>query len=60
VRDYLLSVPGWNKQPPAPDLPPDIIEKTAHKYREAYRRLTGATCRRTRGAGSGKLGRQTS
>jgi phosphoribosylaminoimidazole-succinocarboxamide synthase len=41
VRDYLLSVPGWNQQPPPPPLPPDVIEKTADKYREAYRRLTG-------------------
>ena len=41
VRDYLLSVPGWNKQAPAPDLPPSVVEKTAQKYREAYRLLTG-------------------
>ena len=41
VRDYLLSVPGWNKQAPAPDLPDEIVQKTATKYREAYRLLTG-------------------
>jgi phosphoribosylaminoimidazole-succinocarboxamide synthase len=41
VRDFLLSVPGWDKRPPAPDLPPDVVEKTAAKYRDAYRRLTG-------------------
>ncbi len=41
VRDYLESVPGWDKQPPAPDLPPDIVEKTAEKYRDAYHRITG-------------------
>ncbi len=41
VRDYLESIPGWNKQPPAPDLPSDVIEKTAEKYREAFRRITG-------------------
>ncbi len=40
VRDYLESI-GWNKQPPAPPLPPGIVQKTADKYREAYRRLTG-------------------
>ncbi len=40
VRDYLESL-AWNKQPPAPQLPPDVIEKTAEKYREAYRRLVG-------------------
>ena len=41
VRDYLLSVPGWNGEPPAPALTPDVVEKTADKYRDAYRRLTG-------------------
>jgi phosphoribosylaminoimidazole-succinocarboxamide synthase len=41
VRDWLESVPGWNKRAPAPALPPEIIERTAAKYREALRRLTG-------------------
>ena len=41
VRDYLLSVPSWNQQSPAPDLPPDIVARTADKYRDAYRRITG-------------------
>jgi phosphoribosylaminoimidazole-succinocarboxamide synthase len=40
VRDYLEST-QWNKQPPPPLLPPDVVEKTGEKYREAYRRLTG-------------------
>ena len=40
VRDYLESI-RWNKQPPAPALPPDVIEGTSNKYREAYRTLTG-------------------
>ncbi|GAB6080002.1 MAG: phosphoribosylaminoimidazolesuccinocarboxamide synthase [Hydrogenophilus thermoluteolus] len=40
VRDYLESL-DWNKQPPAPKLPPEVIEKTRQKYREAYERLTG-------------------
>lgn len=39
VRDYLESI-GWNKQPPAPALPPEIVEQTAERYREALRRLT--------------------
>ena len=39
LRDYLESVSGWNKRAPAPTLPPDVIEKTAAKYREALRRL---------------------
>jgi phosphoribosylaminoimidazole-succinocarboxamide synthase len=40
VRDYLESI-KWNKLPPVPSLPPDVIEKTRDKYLEAYRRLTG-------------------
>jgi phosphoribosylaminoimidazole-succinocarboxamide synthase len=40
VRDYLETL-TWNKQPPAPPLPDDVIEKTAEKYREAYQRITG-------------------
>lgn len=40
VRDYLLST-GWNKTPPAPSLPPEVVERTAEKYREALRRLVG-------------------
>jgi len=38
VRDWLLQS-GWNRQPPAPHLPPDVIAQTAAKYREAYERL---------------------
>ena len=41
VRDYLETL-DWNKTPPAPSLPPDVIEKTSAKYREAFTRLTGA------------------
>jgi len=40
VRDYLESI-NWNKTPPAPDLPDDIVEKTADKYLEAFKRITG-------------------
>ncbi len=40
VRDYLETL-DWNKQPPAPSLPRDVIDKTAEKYRDAYTRLTG-------------------
>ncbi|MCX7993784.1 MAG: phosphoribosylaminoimidazolesuccinocarboxamide synthase [Fimbriimonadales bacterium] len=39
VRDYLESI-GWDKQPPAPALPDDIVAQTAERYREALRRLT--------------------
>jgi len=40
VRDYLESI-HWDKRPPAPPLPPEVIERTSEKYREAYRVLTG-------------------
>lgn len=40
VRDYLLSI-KWNKQPPAPTLPPHVVAETSKKYIEAYERLTG-------------------
>ncbi|MDO8300306.1 phosphoribosylaminoimidazolesuccinocarboxamide synthase [Lacisediminimonas sp.] len=41
VRDYLETVTSWNKTAPAPSLPPEVIEKTGAKYREALQRLTG-------------------
>lgn len=40
VRDYLERI-GWTKQPPAPELPAEVVAATQSKYREAYRRLTG-------------------
>jgi phosphoribosylaminoimidazole-succinocarboxamide synthase len=40
VRDYLERI-GWNKQPPAPELPADVVSGTAQKYRDAYQRITG-------------------
>jgi len=40
VRDYLLSI-KWNKQPPAPDLPTEVILTTSQKYLEALEKLTG-------------------
>lgn len=40
VRDYLDTL-DWNKTPPAPRLPVDVIQKTSEKYREALQRLTG-------------------
>lgn len=40
LRDWLSSS-GWNKEPPAPELPAEIVEGTAERYREAYRRITG-------------------
>jgi phosphoribosylaminoimidazole-succinocarboxamide synthase len=40
VRDYLEAI-RWNKQPPVPSLPDDVVARTRAKYLEAYRRLTG-------------------
>ena len=40
VRDYLSEV-GWNKEPPAPHLPEDVINRTSEKYLEAYRLIVG-------------------
>jgi phosphoribosylaminoimidazole-succinocarboxamide synthase (EC 6.3.2.6) len=40
IRDYLESV-HWDKKPPAPTLPPEIIQKTSEKYLNAYKALTG-------------------
>ncbi len=41
VRDHLEAI-GWNKQPPVPSLPEDVITRTREKYIEAFRRLTGS------------------
>ncbi len=40
VRDWLLAS-GWKKEPPAPELPPDVVHHTSNSYREAYRRIVG-------------------
>jgi phosphoribosylaminoimidazole-succinocarboxamide synthase len=40
VRDWLTQS-GWNKQPPAPELPEEIVRGTSERYKEAFRRLTG-------------------
>jgi phosphoribosylaminoimidazole-succinocarboxamide synthase len=42
VRDYLEAI-AFDKRPPGPVLPPDIVARTSEKYREAYRMLTGRT-----------------
>ncbi len=41
VRDYTTSL-GWNRQPPGPELPDDIVAKTRERYLEAYRLLVGS------------------
>jgi len=43
VRDYLETL-DWDKTPPAPQLPEEIITRTREKYLEAFRRLTGGEC----------------
>jgi len=43
VRDYLESLTDWGKTAPPPALPPEVVERTAAKYREALQRLTGQT-----------------
>lgn len=40
VRDYLLGI-NWNKEPPVPELPEEVIQETSKKYLEAYEKLTG-------------------
>ncbi len=40
VRDYLTDI-GWNKEPPAPDLPEEVVSQTSKRYAECYERLTG-------------------
>ncbi|MCL6630974.1 MAG: phosphoribosylaminoimidazolesuccinocarboxamide synthase, partial [Armatimonadetes bacterium] len=44
VRDWLDSI-GFNREPPAPELPDEVIRRTSEKYREAYRRLVGKELR---------------
>ena len=40
VRDW-LSASGWDREPPAPELPPDVVDRTRTRYVEAYERITG-------------------
>src|SRR5437016_2854894 len=56
VRDYLEQV-GWNKQPPAPPLPDEVVEGTSVRYLEALRRLGPAGPREPRGERSERLRR---
>jgi phosphoribosylaminoimidazole-succinocarboxamide synthase len=47
VRDW-LDATGWDREPPAPALPPEVVEQTAGRYREAYERLIGEPFERYR------------
>ena len=52
VRDYLESI-AWDKRPPAPPLPADVVARTREKYVDAYARLTGRELAKgTAGAGT--------
>jgi phosphoribosylaminoimidazole-succinocarboxamide synthase len=42
VRDYLETLTGWGKVAPGPQLPEEVVQRTAAKYREAFERLTGS------------------
>jgi phosphoribosylaminoimidazole-succinocarboxamide synthase len=44
VRDWLVQI-RWNKEPPGPDLPAEVVAGTARRYHEAFKRLTGAPLR---------------
>lgn len=44
VRDFVVKS-GWNKEPPAPELPPDVVQGTTARYLECYEKLTGTTLR---------------
>jgi phosphoribosylaminoimidazole-succinocarboxamide synthase len=44
VRDWSLAT-GWDKQAPAPEIPPDVVAATRHRYVEAYELITGETWR---------------
>ena len=48
VRDYLTET-GWDRTPPAPELPPEVAAKTGEKYREAFHRLSGRELVRPQG-----------
>jgi len=48
LRDWLEGT-GWDKSPPPPQLPDEVVEATAERYREAFRRLTGGEVRPTGG-----------
>jgi phosphoribosylaminoimidazole-succinocarboxamide synthase len=41
IRDYLDGLADWNKKPPPPDLPPEVVQESTERYLEIFRRLTG-------------------
>jgi len=43
IRDWLDGLEGWDKTPPAPDLPAEVVEASSSRYQDVFRRLTGTT-----------------
>jgi len=43
IRDFLDGLKDWNKAPPAPDLPPQVVKATSERYQDVFKRLTGTT-----------------
>jgi phosphoribosylaminoimidazole-succinocarboxamide synthase len=43
IRDFLDGLKDWNKAPPAPDLPPQVVQATSERYQDVFKRLTGTT-----------------
>ncbi len=41
IRDWLDGLEGWDKTPPAPDLPPEVVRAASERYADVFRRLTG-------------------
>ncbi|MGD2123821.1 MAG: phosphoribosylaminoimidazolesuccinocarboxamide synthase, partial [Gemmatimonadota bacterium] len=41
IRDYLDGLPDWDKKPPPPDLPPEVVKASTDRYLEIFHRLTG-------------------
>jgi len=41
IRDWLDGLSDWNKEPPPPDLPPEVVQATSDRYADVFRRLTG-------------------
>jgi phosphoribosylaminoimidazole-succinocarboxamide synthase len=41
IRDYLDGLSDWDKKPPPPNLPDEVVQASAERYREIFRRLTG-------------------
>jgi phosphoribosylaminoimidazole-succinocarboxamide synthase len=45
IRDWLDGLEGWDKTPPAPDLPPEVVQAASDRYQDVFRRLTGVSLR---------------